>query len=318
MMSIFKILSQPFPYNRGIKNKIWTAIWFGIYIFIFLLLFKPFGLDAYDWEQLIIISFKYGLITCFGVLFGAVLFLLSPSTFTESSWTTGKQIIFSACIIILVGVINYLVSPLIVNRPLNLKDALWFQGVTIAISLIPVSILILIKQNLLLKKFSTEAAMLEKQLVEKQNDFNKEFLLEKQGRVEQEENPQSSIGEDVSISNTISFIGDYQNDKIELKPEDLFVISSASNYIKLFHLNKGKMVYSIIRMTLKRAEEILEQQPNFLKCHRAYIINLDKVCHVEGNAQGYKVKIEGHEELVPISRNINSEFADKLLAHRKQ
>ncbi|HEX8332650.1 MAG TPA: LytTR family DNA-binding domain-containing protein [Segetibacter sp.] len=314
-MNILNILSQPFPYNTGIRNKIWTAIWFGIYIFIFLLLFKPFGLDVYNLEQLIIISFKYGLITVIGILSGTVIFLISPSTFTESSWTTGKQILFSACIIFFVGVINYLVSPLIVNKHLNLKDALWFQGVTVVISLIPVTILILIKQNLLLKKFSAEAALLEKQLVEKQNDSNKGVSLEK---IEQEENKQSTTGADIPVSNIISFIGNYHHDKIEFNAEDLFFIASASNYIKLFHLNKGKMVYSIIRMTLKRAEEILEQYPNFLKCHRAFIINLDKVCHVEGNAQGYKIKVESNEELIPISRKLNSEFADKLLAHRKK
>jgi hypothetical protein len=37
---------------------------------------------------------------------------------------------------------------------------------------------------------------------------------------------------------------------------------------------------------------------------------------VEGNAQGYKIKIDGHDELIPVSRNLNNEFSDKLLAFR--
>jgi hypothetical protein len=37
---------------------------------------------------------------------------------------------------------------------------------------------------------------------------------------------------------------------------------------------------------------------------------------VEGNAQGYKITLEGIEEPVPISRNFSAEFSDRLLAMR--
>ncbi len=80
---------------------------------------------------------------------------------------------------------------------------------------------------------------------------------------------------------------------------------------------KAAVVYSLVRSTLKRAEEILITHPNFFKCHRAFIVNLDKVVHVEGNAQGYKIKLDGYDELIPVSRNLNGEFSDKLLAFRK-
>jgi DNA-binding LytR/AlgR family response regulator len=69
-------------------------------------------------------------------------------------------------------------------------------------------------------------------------------------------------------------------------------------------------------MTMKKAEEALEAWPGFFRCHRAYIVNLDKVQHVEGNAQGYRLRFPDVEEPVPVSRNLNSEFSDKLLAIR--
>ena len=74
--------------------------------------------------------------------------------------------------------------------------------------------------------------------------------------------------------------------------------------------------YLILRSTLKKAEETLRPFPCFFKSHRAYIINLDKVIHVQGNAQGYKIRLQELEELVPVSRNMNTEFSDKLLAWR--
>lgn len=317
-MDILKVLKQPFPYNPGIKRKIIAAILFALFVFIFLIIFEPFGLDVIGSKALVLISFKYAVVTFFGVLFGTLIFIISPSTFTEASWTTGKQIMFTAAIIIFVGVLNYLVSPLIVNKTLNLSDALWFQGITLAISIIPVSIFFLIKQNQLLKKFSAQAELIEKQLIKNQNEQNKQEDIADDKKVENQVGNNVYGVSDLNTANRIVFLGDYQNDKIELDVDELYFISSASNYIKIYHLENDKLVYSIIRLTLKKAEEILKEYPIFLKCHRAFVINIDKVVHVEGTAQGFRIKIRDHDELIPISRSINKEFSDRLLAYRKK
>lgn len=298
-MSIFKALRQPFPYEASINTKIRMALFFGVFIFAFLMIFKPFDLDFFPAERLLLIASVYGLITFICVFLATVLFpICLPSTFTESLWTTGRQIIFTVAVIFFVGVVNFLVSPLLVDSTLSLRDAIWFQGITLSIGLLPVSIFILLRQNQLLKKFSSQAEVIEKKLQEK---HEKTVIIH-----EPVENQ----------SNKILFTGDYQNEKVEVYPDDLYLITSASNYIKLFHLQKETLIYSIIRSTLKKAEETVLTHPTFFKCHRAYIINLDKVVHVEGNAQGYKVRIQGYEELIPVSRNLNNEFSDKLLAYR--
>ena len=69
---------------------------------------------------------------------------------------------------------------------------------------------------------------------------------------------------------------------------------------------------------MKKATETVYPYAVFFRCHRAYIVNLDKIEQVEGNAQGYKLKLQGTEDLIPVSRNLNSEFSDRLLAFRKQ
>jgi hypothetical protein len=301
-MSLLRSLKQPFPYNPSIRSKLGMAAFFGAFIFIFLMIFKPFDLDYYPVQRLLLIALSYGSITFVCVFLATTIFpICLPSSFNELSWTTGRQIIFTAGVIFFVGLVNYLVSPLLVHTTLELKSLIWFQGITLAIGLLPVSIFILMRQNLLLKKFSGQAEVIEKKLQER-HDVNNGTLPEPEKK---------------SVSKLL-FVGDYQNERLELFPDDLYVITSASNYIKLFHLQKEQLVYSMIRSTLKKAEEIVLSEPNFFKCHRAYIINLDKVVHVEGNAQGYKVRMEGYDELIPVSRNLNTEFSDKLLAFRKQ
>jgi hypothetical protein len=300
-MSLIHSLKQPFPYNPSTKSKLGMAAFFGIFIFVFLMIFKPFDLDYYPAQRLLLIALAYGTITFTCVFLATTTFpICLPSSFNESCWTTGKQIVFTAGVIFFVGLINYLVSPLMVDTTLDLKSFIWFQGITLSIGLLPVSIFILMRQNLLLKKFSGQAEVIEKKLQERQDITN----------------GISPEPEKKTVSKLL-FIGDYQNERVELFPDDLHVITAASNYVKLFHLQKEQLVYSMIRSTLKKAEETALSEPKFFKCHRAYIINLDKVVHVEGNAQGYKVRIEGYEELIPVSRNLNTEFSDKLLAFRK-
>ena len=300
-MNIFK---QSFPYTTSWKSRLKTALGFGLFIAIFLLVFKPYGLMTFPMSRLWFISLVYGFIT-FGCIFLALILLpvFFPYFFKEEKWTTGKQILHTIVVIVLVGLVNYIFSPFLVDTNYSLRDMLWFQGITLAIALLPVSIFTLLKQNSLLKKFEQQAAVLEKKLKEKPEPVRQ----------------QAPPGLSPEIKNESPFIeltGDYQGEKIVLAPEDLYFIAAANNYIKVYFTKKEKISYSIIRMTLKKAEEALEAWPCFFRCHRAYIINLDKVEHVEGNAQGYKIRLVNSEESIPVSRNLNNEFSDKLLALR--
>lgn len=301
-MNATQLLKQPFPYDASLRSSLGRAAFFGLFVFGFLLVFKPFDLDKFVFERLLFLSAVYGLIT-FTCLFSCSIIIprLFPALFSEARWTTGKQIIFIIFTVIVVGLVNYLISPLLVYTSLNLRDAIWFQGITILMALLPISFFVLFRQNRLLKKYSEQAASLEKKLMERQAA---------------QEQPEKKHSENSTAP--IILTGDYQHEKVEVNTGNLHLIASANNYIKVYHEKKGSLSYSIIRSTLKKTEEILVDHTNFFKCHRAYIINLDKVIHVEGNAQGYKVKIQGHDDLIPVSRNLNSEFSDKLLAYRKQ
>lgn len=296
-MSLTRILKEPFPFNYSKGNNLRSAVYFGAFITAFLLLFKPFELDQFGSRQLVFIAFTYGAITFACIFLCNIIFpLLFPSAFKESEWTTGKQILFIMVIVLLVGIANYLVSPTLVDTKLNLYYAFWFQGITLVIALLPVSLFILFRQNRLLKKFSEEARNIEAKLEDKKKaNTGTEPINEREQK-------------------KIKLASDYQDEKISLWPHELYLVESASNYIKVYHLQKEKLVYTIIRSTLKKTEELLNPYINFFKCHRGYIINLDKVEHVEGNAQGYKIKIENHNVLIPVSRNLNTEFSDKLLA----
>ena len=300
-MTMRSVFGQPFPYDPSAKRKIGMASFFGLFVFIFLLLFQPFQLDQFPFSRLALVAFVYGLVTFLCVLIVSIgLPLLFPFYYKEDKWTTGKEIFITMIVVIMVGIANYLVSPFLVNTTWKWSDAVWFQGITIAIAILPVSMFILFRQNHLLKRFSNDARLLDTKLQHKH-----ETPTGSQPSVEQN-----------ALGNKVVIEGDYQQERVELFVDDIYLISSASNYIKVYHLRNEKLEYLILRSTLKKAEETLRTFPCFFKSHRAYIINLDKVIHVQGNAQGYKVRLHGMEEVLPVSKNMNTEFSDKLLAWR--
>src|SRR5215212_4441716 len=115
-MSLGQLFKQPFPYDPCTSSKLPVAAFFGAFIFGFLLIFKPFELDQLPGQRLWLTAFVYGLIT-FTCVFLSTFLLpkLMPGTFNENAWTTGRQIIFTAGVIFLVGLVNYFASPLFVN-----------------------------------------------------------------------------------------------------------------------------------------------------------------------------------------------------------
>lgn len=301
-MNIFK---RKFPCDNSLQGHFQRALSFGIFVLVFLLVFKPFELDTLPVTRQIFVCGMYALITFTCILCaGVTLPRIFPNFFIEESWTTGKQIILITGVVVLIGLVNYSISPLLYNASLSIRTLLWFQGTTILVSLLPITIYTLFKQNSLLRKFEQQASALEKKLQEKLDPDKKQ------------EPPPSSLPEKKNEFPLIELTGDYQGEKLVLPSEDLYFIAAANNYVKVFFIKNEKISYSIIRMTMKKAEEALEAWPDFFRCHRAYIVNLDKVQHVEGNAQGYKIRLAGVEESIPVSRNLNSEFSDKLLALR--
>lgn len=298
------ILNQKFPCNTSWKSHFFSALGFGLFITVFLLIFKPFHLDTLPTKRLLFLCGMYGLVT-FACIFIVALIgpTLFPTFFKEETWTTGKQILIIAIIVMLIGLSNYLLAHSLTGSDQSFRNFLWYQGITLLIGLLPITIFTLLKWNRLLRKFEEQAAALEKRLQEK---------LEPEKKPEAPNLPDEKKN-DLTV---IELNGDYHGERIVLPPEDLYFIVAANNYIKVYFIKKEKVSYSILRMTMKKAEEVLQPWPGFFRCHRAYIVNLDKVQHVEGNAQGYRLRLNGVEEAIPVSRNLNSEFSDKLFALR--
>ncbi len=85
-------------------------------------------------------------------------------------------------------------------------------------------------------------------------------------------------------------------------PSMLQFIEAEGNYINVFYLENGVSQKKTLRCTLKQIEELFKDYSNIIRCHRAFIVNIDKIKHVDGNAQGYRLHIDDTDRTVLVSR----------------
>lgn len=288
--------NQPFPHASDFKSRLLTAAGFGIFIFVFLLIFRPFDMGELPLVKIITSSLILGLVTFLCIFVTNYLIeIIFPGIFAEEKWTLGKQMMNVAFVVLLVGTVNYLLFPRLFSMNTGWPNFFKAQAFTFSIGVFPIIIYTLFRQNRWLLKFRLEAALLQQKLDEKKKEPPAINTL---------------------VNSAITITSDNEKEKLTIEESRLVYIESASNYVKIYFEHQQKLSFAILRTTMKKVEELLGDNAAMFRCHRAFIVNLDKIEQVEGNAQGYKLKLNGTEERIPVSRNLNKEFADRLLAIR--
>lgn len=107
---------------------------------------------------------------------------------------------------------------------------------------------------------------------------------------------------------TIHIIAENGKDRFSCLLSELLFITSEGNYILIYHTSEGQLEKTILRNTLTNTEQQLSSVPSLFKTHRAFLPNLKKVTHVEGNSQGLRLQFEETESEVPVSRTYLPDF----------
>ena len=273
-------LSQPYPLNQSLKRRLITSFLFGSFVFLFLSIFQPFELSKLP-KDILLIAFGYGAV-CFVIMaiLNAVAFLTLPSCFSESRWTTKKQILWIIINVIFIGLGNYTFSLLTKVTAFTWWNLFLFETYTIAVAVFPVTILTLANQVRLSKKFERQSEHFNEDIEKKQNKF-------------------------IAETNFPIIAIDNGNDEFNLAIEDFLFAKSDDNYVEIYFLNDKIVSRKIVRNTLKNVYSLFAEHKEIFKCHRSYIVNLKHVQRISGNAQGYKLHLQESGEIIPVSRSLN-------------
>ena len=117
----------------------------------------------------------------------------------------------------------------------------------------------------------------------------------------------------ISVENTEVFIEtDTKTESFQLDINSLVFAQSQGNYIELWIKNEIGTKPILKRLKLKDLENELQPFSNIFRTHRSYILNIDFIENVNGNAQGYKINLKNCKEIIPVSRNYLTAFNQKL------
>lgn len=100
-------------------------------------------------------------------------------------------------------------------------------------------------------------------------------------------------------SNTLTIVGNNKSETLTICEADFIYAKAQQNYVDVFYKTDNGMQQKTFRNTLSN---IMKQLPKAWQVHRSYLVNLDYLESVEGNARKRYIRISTTEETIPISQ----------------
>jgi hypothetical protein len=269
---MLNIFNKSYPFNDDLKYNSKVIFFISIGVFAFLWLFQPFEIGFLPVRQKYYLMMGFGFIT-FMTLSFYLLFIPSffPKKFSSAVWSIKKEILWNSWILftILVGYFFY-------TRWLGVMKFDFYTVIKLVLTAtLPISILIIVNHNRMLRSHLKLADELNKKL--KEHKLYQERI--------------------------IHFVSDYQKDSLALKVSALIFIRSANNYIEVFWKEGDTIKNQMVRCSITSAEETVKEYKFIFKCHRSFLVNINCIERFEGNSQGYKLFFENISFSIPVSKN---------------
>lgn len=97
--------------------------------------------------------------------------------------------------------------------------------------------------------------------------------------------------------------------------ENLIYLESADNYVIIVYINKGVLSKFIIRNSLKKLEESL-QNTRVRRCHRSFMVNFDHIKILRREKDGLHIELDiDKAPNIPISKSYANEVTEWFLSY---
>ena len=288
---MLKILQQPYPFGEKSNIRLLIqSIGEGVFIGLFLILFQPFGIIGWTNPDKNFYLAGYGLVTTIcGLLLRFGIFKTFTEYHSETKWNVGKEILSIMLLIFLITIGNCVYSIFLFDIEQSLQSFLGMLFAVMVIGIFPATFGVMLNYIIQLKKYNKPVLVQHSQIIDNQG------VIENKMR----------------NAARLKLIAENEKDFLTLSSDNLFYIESSDNYSTVFYQKEdGKLQKELIRSSLTRLESQISSE-NIVRCHRSFIVNLDKVEKITGNAQGYKLHLQSPELLVPVARKY-SEIVELL------
>lgn len=271
-----KYLNKPFPMLETTREKIGIAFYFGFFVFLFLLIFQPFGLGEYT-DTIVRVTAGFGLITFLSVIittFG--LRLLKSDITSPDTWSIKHHLILSFVNLTVIALGNWAYSSMFLSGKIHPHTLFSYLFITLAVGIFPVILSVYYYDNRLTNK-------------------NRHLANETTGiiraRKQQHENKVNHFESSV------------KSESFSVLSSNIICIKAEGNYCSFYFLEKDVLQKKLLRIPLKSVENELETAPGIMRCHRSWLVNPEKVQSVSGTARSISLTMEYCDFKVPVSRN---------------
>ncbi|MDP5140722.1 MAG: LytTR family transcriptional regulator [Spirosomaceae bacterium] len=272
MDKISGIFSQPYSnesWQESLLKKLLRSFGEGTFISVFLIVFQPFGISYWQDPNKVYYLLGFGVIT---VLTGSFIrvFLppLLPKFFDEERWTVGREIFIILLLLFFIAVNNFLYQVVFLYTAFEWNNFVWSVFTVVLVGVFPVAFAVFTNYIYQLKKY-------QKPISVKTHEDNAPQIF--------------------------TLVAENEKDTFAVAHNNLLFIESADNYAVINYLENNTVMKELLRSSLTRLESQINSE-NIVRCHRSFIVNLNKVAEVTGNAQGYKFHLQAPELTVPVAR----------------
>ena len=263
--------NQPYPHHHhNFRQWFLTSMGAGLFVGLFLTIFQPFGSDDWHGPNKPFVLAGFGVVTFLCMLIFGGLPRMFKDWYDEKNWTVGREIFWNLLLILPITLGNLFYGQFFFGWHFDVGMLLSSLAMTASIGVIPATIITLLKHTQLVKKYSTEGL---------------EVL------------PNSPL----ASTSALTLVAENEKDTFVLAPHELLYIESADNYSEVVYWRQNKLQKTLLRSSLARITEQIES-PLIVRCHRSFIVNLQQVASISGNAQGYKLQLKNTPVAVPVAR----------------
>lgn len=273
--------------NKGRKETIITRIISTTFMVAALAVFKPFGLDAWQWQAYVhlLVLWVLGIMSCM-LTEGVLKYVVKKPKSTENgvSYIIRRNLWFQIINTPLIALLICLYRHFAMSDKIGSNQLSWsnyFESlIIIAFCSFAIGLYWRFKyRSRYLASELRETRQLNEQLLKSQESAN----------VSQ---PSSCI----TLTGTTS-------ETLTLPVSDLLYIEAVGNYMKVFYLHEGQVRDDMLRATSKQIEDQLHSYPMIVRCHRAFLANLGQVEQIVSHSGTTQLLIKHCHKSIPVSRS---------------
>ncbi|MBO4465008.1 MAG: LytTR family transcriptional regulator DNA-binding domain-containing protein [Prevotella sp.] len=308
--------------NQGHKQTISIRIVSCAFIVLALAIFKPFGLEVWQWQAYIHLLgiFALGLFSCFLTEVILKYVVRMPRSYDRGvSYIISRNLRFQCINTPLVSLLICLYRHFAMSSSRGLQIPSNVFSLTNYIETLVIIAFLSFAIGLYWRfKFRSHylAAELEETrlLNEQLKKFQKEASTDPSHPF-----PDSPMGGEEGVPK-VSPRGDLEgvtltgatNEHVSLKISDLLYIEAVGNYVKVCQLHDGEVKTNMLRATMKQMEDTLQSYPMIVRCHRAFMVNLGQVDQISSNSRAMQLIMRHSHDAIPVSRSNVSKLKNLL------